>query len=237
VSRMIIAPKYRLMEKLLAEFIGTYFLVLTVGLNVLGSSLAPVWSIAAALMVMIYALGNISGAHFNPAVTLAIFLTGRGLITALDAVFYVLVQFLGGILGALSYAALEWDTFALSPAPGFRWPHVAVAELIFTFVLCYTVLCVATVTAYPKLTDFFGLAIGLSVVAGGLAVGPVSGGVLNPAVSLGVASANVVRGDFWHCIPYMASQFLASAVAALFFWITRPKEYYAVEKYGFHGSV
>merc|ERR1719223_1758903 len=236
VSRMIIAPKYRLMEKLLAEFIGTYFLVLTVGLNVLGSSLAPVWSIAVALMVMIYALGNISGAHFNPAVTLAIFLTGRGIITALDAVFYVLVQFLAGICGALSYAALEWDVFSLDPAPGFRWIHVAVAEFIFTFMLCYVVLCVATVTSYPKLSEFFGLAIAFCVVGGGIAVGPVSGGVLNPAVSLGVATSSLVQGHLWHCVPYMVFQFLAGAVAAVIFWVTHPAEYFSGEKNVFRSN-
>jgi len=211
-----------LQEKLIAEFIGTFFLVLTAGLNVLGSSLAPVWSIAAALMVMIFSLGNISGAHFNPAVTLAIFLTGRGLVSPMELLLYVLVQFFGGICGAFTYAALEWDSFPLDPGPGFRWVHVAVAEFIFTFMLCYVVLCVATVTAYPKLSEFFGLAIALCVVGGGIAVGPVSGGVLNPAVSLGVATSSFAQGHFWHCLPYMVFQFLAGGVAALFFWLTHP---------------
>lgn len=237
VGRMGALPRYRLSEKLIAEFIGTFFLVLTAGLNVLGSSLAPVWSIAAALMVMIFALGNISGAHFNPAVTLAIFLSGRGIITPMESLFYILVQFIAGICGALTYVALEWDSFPLDPAPGFRWIHVAVAEFIFTFMLCYVVLCVATVTTYPKLSEFFGLAIAFCVVGGGIAVGPVSGGVLNPAVSLGVATSSIMQGHFWHCLPYMAFQFLAGAVAAPLFWITHPSEYYAGEKHIFHSGV
>merc|ERR1719337_393214 len=77
--------EYSLSTKLVSEFIGTFFLVLTVGLNVIGKSPAPVFSIASSLMCMIYALGNCSGAHFNPAVTLALLLSGRNIISATDA--------------------------------------------------------------------------------------------------------------------------------------------------------
>merc|ERR1719456_1093321 len=90
-------PEYELVNKLFSEFIGTFFLVLTVGLNVLGGSPGPVWSIAASLMCMIYALGGVSGAHFNPAVTVAILLSGRGKMSgAVEAAAYIGAQLLGG---------------------------------------------------------------------------------------------------------------------------------------------
>ena len=66
-----------LYSKLVAEFVGTFMLVLTVGLHDLGKSKVGAFSIAASLMCMIYALGDVSGAHFNPAVTLAITLRGK----------------------------------------------------------------------------------------------------------------------------------------------------------------
>merc|ERR1719298_212262 len=170
---------YSLGTKLVSEFIGTFYLVLTVGLNVLGKSPAPVWSIAASLMCMIYALGNCSGAHFNPAVTLAILASGRKLITAGEAAAYMGAQILGGIAAGYMYAAMHHGaTFPLAPGAGFNFGHAAAAEIIFTFVLCFVVLCVATVKEPSK--DIFGLAIASCVTAGGYAIGSVSGGSLNP---------------------------------------------------------
>merc|ERR1719456_57626 len=83
--------------KYLAEFVGTFFLVLTVGCCVLTGSVGAALSIGATLMVMIYALGSVSGAHFNPAVTLAILLSGRGILNMTDAAFYMFAQLFGGI--------------------------------------------------------------------------------------------------------------------------------------------
>merc|ERR1712232_407851 len=92
-----VATAYQLrLAKILSEFLGTFTLCLTVGLNVLGNSVAATLSIASSLMCMIYALGSVSGAHFNPAVTAAILSSGRGLLSALDAVVYVFAQLMGG---------------------------------------------------------------------------------------------------------------------------------------------
>merc|ERR1719217_237046 len=88
---------YSLTNKLVAEFLGTFYLVLTVGLNVLGKSPAPVFSIAAALMCMIFSLGNVSGGHFNPAVTFAILISGRQIISATEAAAYMAAQVGGGV--------------------------------------------------------------------------------------------------------------------------------------------
>jgi aquaporin Z len=219
------SSEYGLPAKLCSEFLGTFYLVLTVGLNVLGKSPAAVWSIAASLMCMIYALGTCSGAHFNPAVTLAILASGRGLITVVEAAAYMGVQIVGGICAAFMYAALQHgETFFLAPQEGFGWGHAAVAEIVFTFVLCYVVLCVATVKEPSK--DFFGLAIASCVTAGGYAIGAVSGGSLNPAVSFGISSANIMNGGlFYNCLIYTVYEFIGAGLAAGIFMATHPTEY------------
>merc|ERR1719236_322630 len=216
---------YSLGTRLVSEFIGTFFLVLTVGLNVLGKSPAPVWSIAASLMCMIYALGNCSGAHFNPAVTLAILASGRNLITATEALAYMGVQILGGVCAGYMYAAMHHGaTFPLAPGKGFGFGHAAAAEIIFTFVLCFVVLNVATVKEPSK--DMFGLAIASCVTAGGYAIGAVSGGSLNPAVSIGISSAQIINhGHFYNCLIYTVFECVGAGLAAGVFMVTHPSEY------------
>merc|ERR1719420_2479020 len=166
--------------KLLSEFLGTYILILTVGLNVLSGSAAAAFSIAASLMCMIYALGSCSGAHFNPAVTVAIICAGRGKCSPSDGAAYIGVQLVGGVCAGLTYMVMEkGKTFPLGPQKGFGWGEAAAAEIVFTFVLCFVVLSVATTKA--GLSQYFGFAIGMCVTVGGCAIGAVSGGSLNPA--------------------------------------------------------
>jgi len=212
-------------SNLTSEFLGTFFLVLTVGLNVTHQSPAGAFSIAASLMCMIYALGNVSGAHFNPAVTVAIFLAGRGKAGGLaKAGMYMGVQTLGGIMAGLCYAGLTGTAFPLGPSGKFGWGQAAYAEFMFTFVLCFVVLSVATTRIPSK--DMFGLAIGSCVTVGGCAIGAVSGGSLNPAVSFGIDTADLVTGgSFSNCITYSAFEFSGAAVAALVFYASHPSEY------------
>merc|ERR1712194_958524 len=175
-----------------SEFLGTFMLVLTVGLNVLGNSPAGAFSIAASLMCMIYALGDVSGAHFNPAVTLAILASGRDCnLTPGKAGSFIAMQLLGGTAAGHTYMVIrKGSTFPLGPGAGYGWAEVSVAEIMFTFVLCFTVLSVA-VSKKTHAPTMFGLAIGACVTVGGNAIGAISGGSLNPAVSFGIATSHL----------------------------------------------
>jgi aquaporin Z len=209
-------------SRLTSEFIGTFILVLTVGLNVLGKSPAGAFSIAASLMCMIYALGNVSGANFNPAVSLAIFLSK--LDPKFDAtvmVQYMVAQILGGITAAFAYAGIHHGkTFPLGPGNGYGWPHVAVAEIVFTFVLCLVVLG-AAVSDKTKTEQLFGFAIGSCVTVGGFAIGSISGGSLNPAVSFGIAASQIMNGGFFFkALIYSAFEFIGAGAAAGLVMIT-----------------
>jgi len=213
-------------SRLLAEFIGTFMLVLTVGLNVLSGSGAVAFSIAASLMCMIFALATVSGAHFNPAVTTAIICSRRDKITLSDGAAYMVVQIFGGICAAFTYTVLmNGATFALKPT-AYSWSQATIAELLFTFVLTFVVLSVGTVKDPAQYSQYVGLAVGMCVTVGGFAVGKVSGGSLNPAVSIGISSSNLLNGgSFWSCLVYTLVELAAGSFAAFIFNLTQPSEY------------
>jgi aquaporin Z len=212
-----------LLPKLSAEFLGTYMLVLTVGLNVLGNSPAGAFSIAASLMSMIYALGSVSGAHFNPAVTFAVIFSGVDeKLTPKIAGFYVLVQTVAGILAAMTYTLIHGGrNFSLTPGINYTWAQVGMAEFVFTMVLCLVVLCVAVESNKTFQPVMFGLAIGSCVTVGGFAVGNISGGSLNPAVSIGIESVRLWDGGhFYKFLIYVVFEVLGGAAAAGIFKVT-----------------
>jgi len=219
-----ISPGEGLAGDLMSEFLGTFMLVLTVGLNVLGKSPAGAFSIAASLMCMIYALGDVSGAHFNPAVTMAIFASRRD--EKLDparAGKFISAQLCGGIAAAFTYSLIHGGgTFPLGPGTHFGWFEVAVAEIVFTFLLCYVVLCVAVADG-GKLSAMFGLAIGSCVTVGGNAIGAISGGSLNPAVSWGISVSHLMGGGgVFSALMYTAFELAGAALAAGVFMVTHP---------------
>jgi len=212
----------KLQEQLLSEFLGTFMLVFTVSCNILGGSSAAALSIACSLAAMIYALGDVSGGHFNPAVSCACFFSGRDAsFTGKKMVLYSLVQTVAGIVAAL----IATGMFSKPIAPfGAKAPYhltqALLGELVFTFTLSYVVLCVA-VSGLTKASHFFGLAIGFCVVVGGFAMGNVSGGSLNPAVSLALALSG---SGFVNAVSYILVQLLAGVLAASAFSVTHEAE-------------
>jgi len=201
--------KSSMVSKLTAEFIGTYFLVVTVGLNVLGKSPAGAFSIAASLMCMICALGDVSGANFNPAVSLALIINKS--LDAATAGAYMGVQVVAGCLAAFTYSAIYGGkSFPLGPGVGYGLGQAGVAEVVYTFVLCLVVLGAAVIDK-TKTEHFFPLAIGTCVTVGGNAIGAISGGSLNPAVSFGLAS---VSGSLTNAVAYSLFEFIGAGVAA-----------------------
>lgn len=227
------------LSHLMSEFLGTFLLTVTVGLNVLSGSRCGAWSIGAALMCMIYALGDVSGAHFNPAVTLAVVATGRheqDVPNPVKGAMYMIAQFLAGILGAWMFALMfHWETFSLGPVGEYGWAARFPVEVFFTFVLCLTVLSVAATKVQKVQDEYFGLVIGFSISVGGYVVGMVSGGTMNPAVTLGIATTGTLCPkciSFWWSFVYILAEMLGGLFAAAVFRAVRPEEY----GYGFKSS-
>jgi len=205
------------MRKYLVEFIGTFFLVLTVGMSVLSPNSTPLapLAIGSALMVMVYAGGHISGGHYNPAVTLGVFL--RGKCPSSDVPFYMIAQVLGAILAAVLVPIVKGspDLKPISPA---ILPAL-IAEFLFAFALVWVVLNTAT-SKDTSGNSYYGLAIGFTVMTGAFAFGAVSGAAFNPAVAIGIS---VMRLSPWQNIwIYLVADFGAALVAALAFKYTNP---------------
>ena len=207
------------MNKYLTELIGTFFFVLTIGLTVIGAGagVIPPLAIGAALMVMVFAGGHISGGHYNPAVTLAVFLRGR--CEARDVVPYWTAQLVGALAAAVTVGYLRSGATVAAMIPPVG-PAI-VAELLFTFALAYVVLNVATSKGTAG-NSFYGLAIGLTVMVGAFSVGDISGGAFNPAVALGLCAMGIVAWpSLWL---YLAADFTGAALAAVVFRQLNPAD-------------
>ena len=211
------------MKKYLVEFIGTFFLVLTVGACVVNPNvgvIAPI-AIGAILMVMIFAGGHISGGHYNPAVTLAVTLRGRLSVGEMPG--YFIAQLIGAACAAGAVYYLKGPNRPLIDAGGpiYGIGQIAMAEFLYTFALAYVVLNVATAKATAN-NSFYGLAIGFTVAAGAFAVGAISGGAFNPAVATGCLIMGLIPGA--NFLVYIAAQLAAGALAALMFRILNPED-------------
>jgi aquaporin Z len=214
--------------KVLAEFVGTYYLVFVVGCNVLTNSIGAALSIGGMLMVMIYALGSVSGAHFNPAVTIAIFGSQRGLLSFTDACLYMLGQIGGGFCAALSYWFLFGQTFTIAPVGQYSLMSAIIVEILYTMALCYVVLNVTT-TRKQDGSNYFGLAIGFTIVSAALTIGGISGCVLNPAVALGcslVAAMHDGSAAFLYTAVYFCIPFVGALLADGAFYIVQKRDEY-----------
>ena len=207
------------MNKYIVEAIGTFFLVLTIGCTVIGGApgVIPPLVIGAALMVMVFAGGHISGGHYNPAVTIGVWLRGR--CPTSDVAPYIGAQVIGAILAALVTGYLKAG--ALVTAASIPVGPSLLAEFLFTFALVYVVLNVATAKGTAN-NSFYGLAIGMTVMTGAFAVGSISGGAFNPAVAVGITVMGLSSvSQIWI---YFVAQFAAAFAAATIFKIVNPSD-------------
>lgn len=205
------------MKNYITEFIGTFFLVLTIGLT--GDPLA----IGVMLMVMVYMGGHISGAHYNPAVSIAMIL--RGLLTTKEAINYILSQLAGAFLAAIFVQWVGGAVMEVGPSNTASVLQILSVEAIFTFALVLVILNVAT---NPKTegNSYYGLAIGFTVMAGAFAGGGISGGAYNPAVGTGPILVDVIMGEgntlsnFWY---YLVGPIVGAVTAAYVYKLTTDK--------------
>jgi aquaporin Z len=206
------------MNRYLTEFTGTFFLVFTIGCSVLvGTPMAPL-AIGASLMVMVYMGGHVSGAHYNPAVSLGLVL--RGSFAASEFVPYVSAQLLGAIAASLAVFLVTGRTFVPAPAATSSILASLLVEILYTTALALVVMNVATAPATAG-NSFYGLAIGFTVGAGAFAGGPISGGAFNPAVGLGPALIHAIvgHGSIAHVWLYIVGPCIGSFIAAAIFKI------------------
>lgn len=205
------------MRNYVTEFVGTFFLVLTIGLTVLdGTPLAPL-AIGSSLMIMVYMGGHISGGHYNPAVSLAVFLRGK-MASGGEMVRYWVAQILGALVAALVVRVIVGQTFAPAPGDGAAASSALLVELLYTFALALVVLNSAA-SAKTHGNSFYGLAIGFTVVVGAFAGGAISGGAFNPAVGIGPIAVHATLGEgTWSFLwLYLVGPLLGGAVAAAVF--------------------
>jgi aquaporin Z len=206
------------MKKYLTEFIGTFFLVFTIGMTVIvpgAGALAPL-AIGSALMIMIYAGGHVSGGHYNPAVTLAVWLRGR--CPAADVLPYWISQILGSFAASMLVLALKGNPTVFPME--MNGVHALIAEFVGTFALAYVVLNVATAKGTAG-NSFYGLAIGFTVMTMAFGLGGISGGAFNPAVATGIIIMHLVKASA--CWVYLGT-FAGAALAAPAFKFINPED-------------
>lgn len=207
------------MKKYFTELVGTFFLVFVIGMSVISPGigiLAPL-AIGSVLMVMVYAGGYISGAHYNPAVTLAVFI--RGKIGLKDGIFYWLFQLIGAALAALLVNFFKADTVVTAMTPNVL--QALLIELIFTFALAYVVLNVAT-SKQTGGNSYYGLAIGFTLMVGIFVGGGISGGAYNPAVALGIS---LMKLSAWNNIwIFLVGNLAGGILAGLAFRLLSPSK-------------
>ncbi|MCX7996148.1 MAG: aquaporin [Patescibacteria group bacterium] len=205
------------MKKELIEFIGTFFLVLVITLS--GNPIA----IGAVLVAMVYLGGYISGAHYNPAVTLAVYL--RGKIDKQSALRYMVFQILGATSASFVSYVITGDAVVPQPSGDITFVSIILVEAVFTFALASVFLHVAT-SRKTAHNQYFGVAMGLVLVASAYAAGPLSGGVLNPAVAIGTMTVDLsnISVNFSNMVFYVVGSTLGGALAASVYNTIRPDE-------------
>ena len=211
------------MRKYIYEFIGTFFLVLTIGCVVLGGAplVVAALAIGGVLMAMVYTCGHASGAHLNPGVTLAVWI--RGKCSTADIVPYMIAQIAAAAAAAMvaSHHLFGHTLSTTTPMVISSIPHAFLGEFLFSFALCFLVLNVATSKAHPG-NSFYGFAIGIVVLAGACAVGSISGGAFNTAVAVGLGMMKIVAwNQLWI---HIVANLSAGVMAGLAFKALNPDD-------------
>ena len=214
------------MKKYLTEFIGTFFLV-TVFCLTNGNYLAPV-AVGFMLTAIIYLGHLISGAHYNPATTIAFLFSGK--ITFKDSLLYIIVQLTAGIGGALVYF-LIWGRNSGIPRPNMEINILKplFIESLLTYIMVLVIFFVSA-TKRTKGNSYYGIAIGLTYTAIVIAGGPISGGAFNPAIGLGPMIIDDLMGTC-PCNPfeygwiYIAGPLSGAIAAAITFKIISPEDF------------
>jgi len=187
-------PRSTALARATMEFVGTYFLVLFIGLTVVpGHATAPL-AIGLGLTALVYMGRPLSGAHYNPAVTVALWVHGS--MHRPDLVPYLVAQFGGAMAATATVGVALGTTFALGPAPEASLAAVMAVEFVFTLLLLLVIFHVAVDEAVEG-NDYYGLAIGLTIAAAAAAGGGISGGAYNPAVGIGSALVHGLAGHEW----------------------------------------
>lgn len=223
---MLLLTKYCTMDrkqlgKGLMELVGTAVLVLTVQISVgNGNSLAPL-SIGGALCIMVFVGGPISGAHLNPAVSLGILL--RQKISAQEMIMYMIFQIVGGLLGALMGGFIVGTYSMIKVGTDYSLLQALFAEVLFTFLLTFVVLGVAT-NSNVSGNHYYGAAIGMALMVAVITIGPISGCAINPAVALGLSIASGFE-NFLYVFYVILVDLLGGAAAAGCFFLVAPDEY------------
>jgi aquaporin Z len=211
------------MNKYLTEFIGTFFLVLTIGLVVVGQAPLGALAIGSILMVMIFMGGHVSGAHYNPAVTLAVYM--RGKLPVADVAPYMIAQIIGAFVAGIMVYILTGQTFAPAPGANVSVINALLTEIIYTFALALVVLNVATAKGTSG-NPTYGLAIGFTIVVAAIAGGGISGGAYNPAVGLGPTLSQALFGGAFNTSVWIhiVGPLIGGALAALVFKVQNPDD-------------
>jgi aquaporin Z len=208
------------MPRYFTEFVGTFFLVLTIGFVATGGAAMAAIAIGSVLMVMVYMGGPISGAHYNPAVTLGAFM--RGKLPKADILPYMLAQVVGAFLASVVVLLITGKSFVPTPSPDAGAAGAMFVEALFTFALVMVVLNTATTRASQG-NSYYGLAIGFTITAAAIAGGPISGGAFNPAVGLGPALVHAMNakdsggGGVAHVWLYIAGPIIGAVAAVAAF--------------------
>ena len=208
------------MKKYIAEFVGTFVLVLVAcgvavvtGANVIATALA----FGLAIVAMAYSIGNVSGCHVNPAVSLGFLLTRQ--MTLKDFIFYVIAQVLGALAGAAILGVLFSDFSALGAngfgAPGQLATSVWIALLIETILTFIFVVAILGVTSKKEYKNIAGIVIGLTLVLVHLIGISFTGTSVNPARSLGPAllQGGEALSQVW---VFIVAPLVGGALASLF---------------------